>query len=84
MLERKLRFQPLVQLLHQRSTVLLMKRKPLGGRKPSLARLRIIFIDIAQSLQNITTLLREVRGHFYKLPSSMREAVGQQDLRAIT
>ena len=81
MLERELRFQPLVQLLHHRAAVLLMKREPLGWRKLALARLRIIFIDVAQRLQNITAWFREVRGHFHKLPSSVRETVGQQDLR---
>src|SRR5260370_38415201 len=61
-----------------------MKLETLGCRKMALARFRIIFIYVAQSLQNITAWFREVRGHFHELPSSMREAVGQQDLHAAT
>ena len=49
----------------------------------ALARFRIIFIYVAQRLQNITAWFREVRGDFYKLPSSVRQTVGQQDLGAV-
>src|ERR1022692_2363903 len=70
-------------MLHHWAAVLLMKRKALGYREMALARLRIIFVDVAQRLQNITAGFREVRGHFYKLPSSVCEAVGQQNLRAV-
>src|SRR5207245_7695479 len=63
--------------------MLLMKDEALRGRKAALARLRIIFIYVAQRLQNITAWFREVCGDLYKLPSSVRETVGQQDLRAV-
>src|ERR1700691_6496846 len=49
----------------------------------ALARPPIIFIDVAQRLQNITAWFREVRGHVYKLPSSMSQTVSEQDLRAV-
>ena len=84
LLQCKLRFQPLVQLLHHRAAVLLMKLETLRWRKFSRARLRIVFIYVAQRLQNIAALFREVRGHFDKLPASVRQAVGQQDLGAVT
>jgi hypothetical protein len=83
LLEREPRFQPLVELLHDWSAVVLMKHEALGCRKMALARLRIIFIYVAQCFQNMAAWLREVRSDLYKLPSSVRQAVGQQDLRAI-
>src|ERR1700730_6662412 len=49
----------------------------------ALARLRIIFIDVAQRLQNITAEFREVRGDLYELSPSMRQTVGPQNLRAV-
>jgi hypothetical protein len=41
-----------------------------------LAPFRIIFIDVAQRLQNITARFREVRGNFYKLPSCRTTTAG--------
>src|SRR5277367_3132688 len=49
----------------------------------ALTRLRIIFINVAQRLQNITARFREVRGHVYKLPATMSQTVSEQDLRAV-
>src|SRR5271163_2801968 len=49
----------------------------------ALARLRIVFIDVAQRLQNITAWFREVCGDLYELPSSMRQTVSEQNLRAV-
>ena len=73
-----------VQLLHHRPAVLLMKLAGApAGDSWRCARLRIIFIYVAQRLQNIAAWFREVRGHFHKLPSSMRQTVGQQDLGAV-
>ena len=72
LLERKLRFQPLVQLLHHRAAVLPMKLETLRWRKMALAGGGIIFIDMAQHLQNIAALFREVRGHFDKLAAAVR------------
>jgi hypothetical protein len=50
----------------------LMKLEALRWGKAALPRLRIIFIDVAQRLQNITACFREVCGDLYKLPSSVR------------
>jgi hypothetical protein len=36
-------------------------------------------IDLAQSLQHIPAFFGEVHGNLYKLPSSMRQTVGQHD-----
>src|ERR1700689_817442 len=63
--------------------MLLMKPYTLCWRKLSRARLRIVFIDVAQGLQNIAALLGKVRSYFHKLAPSMREAVRQQDLGAV-
>jgi len=84
LLHCELPFQPIVQLLHQRSAMLLMKSEAFDGRELSQARLRIICIHFAQCLQNITAWFRKVRGDFHKLSSSVGQTVGRQDLRTVS
>src|SRR5882672_65460 len=60
-----------------------MKREALRCRKMARARLRIIFIYVTQRFQDITAWFREVCGDLYELPSSVRQTVSQQDLRAV-
>lgn len=49
----------------------------------ALARFRSLFIHVAQRLQHLTAWFREVRGHFYKLPPSLRQTVDQQNPGAV-
>ena len=44
---RQLCFEPALQLVHDRSTVLLMKGQPLGGAQLAFARLRVVALDAA-------------------------------------
>ena len=78
----ELRFHPIVQRFHERFAVLLMKQQAVLRRQFGGACFRIIFIYVAQCFENVTAGIGETRRDFHKLPSSMREAVGQQDLDA--
>jgi len=79
---RKLRLQPVMELLHHQAAVRLMKLQPLLGRQAALAGLGIVAIHLAQHLQYIATLVGEVLRYFYKLSSSVGEAVRQQNLHS--
>jgi len=76
----KLRFQPPLQLLHERPATLLMKLPALFRLQATLTRLGIVAIYLAQHLQSIATFVGKVRRHFHELSSSMGEAVRQQNL----
>src|SRR5712691_10476366 len=59
-----------------------MIRQPLGRRRPLLPRHLVVAVDLAQSLQHIAALQREVVDHHDKIPSAVSQAVGQQQFQS--
>jgi len=78
----KLPFQPAVQLVHPRTTALLMELEPLVRRHGAVTRFGVVGINFTQPLQHVTALDRKVRRHIDELPSSVSQAQGEQYLRA--
>ncbi len=76
---RKLILQPLVQIVHHRRAVRLMKRQPFFRREAALFRFGVEAVYGTQRLQHIPAFFGEVRGNVYNLPPSMRQTVGQKD-----
>src|SRR5208283_5639494 len=66
----KLRFQPVMELLHDRAAVLLMKLQTLFRPQTTLPSLGLVTIHLAQHLQYIATLVGKVRRYFHELSSS--------------
>jgi hypothetical protein len=56
-----------------------MKLQPLRAGQTTLTGFGIVAIHMAQHLQYVGALVGEVCRHLHELPSSMREAVPQQD-----
>src|ERR1700757_1381959 len=69
-----------MELLHHWAATLLMKLQTLFRPQTTLSRFGIVTIHLAQHLQDIATLIGEVRRYFHELSSSMGEAVRQQNL----
>ena len=62
--------------------MLLMEAQPIYRRQTLVACSRIVVIDLAQHLQHITAFIGKVRRHIHELSSTVREAVGQQNLHS--
>ena len=77
---RQLHFQPGMQRVHHRGAAFLMELQTLIRRQSMVPRFGIMAVDQAKHFQHIAAFAREVLRHVYKLPSSMRQAVGQKDL----
>jgi hypothetical protein len=60
--------------------MLLMKLQPLRPGQAMLTGFGIVAIHMAKHLQYVAAVVGEVCRHLHELPSSMREAVPQQDL----
>ena len=57
-----------------------MKPQPLVRRQAAFTRFGIVAVHLAEHLQHVAAFAGEVLRHIYKLPASMRQTVGQQDL----
>ena len=58
-----------------------MEMQPLVRRQPEIPCFGIVAVHLAKHLQHVATFGGEVLRHLNELPASMRQTVGQKDLR---
>ena len=75
--------QPVLQFGHLRAALGLMPFQPLLIGETLIPGLGVICVNLLEHLQDIETLIGEVRRHFDKTPTPMRQAVGQQGLKGL-
>ena len=64
--------QPLVQLVHHRSAVLLVKEKSFLRRQPLLLGQCVMVVDLTKRFQNVPAGIRKVGCDLDKPPARMR------------
>jgi len=72
--------EPSVEFIHPGATFSLMELQPLMIRHLPAFGLGIILVDFLEDLQDIQTLLGEVRRYIDKLPAPVQQAVAHDGL----
>ena len=75
--------KPLEELIHDRLTVLLVKREAIFLNHTLIFGKGIVFVNIAQRFQNMTTFAGKVFDKFHEFSSSMTKAVGQESCKSL-
>ena len=68
---------PALKAVHDGPAVLLVEGQALLGRTGLLAALRVVLVDLGQSLDDVAGRLGELLGHIDHLAPSVRQAVRQ-------
>ena len=66
---------PLMEFLHDRSALFLVKGQPLGGGKLLFPALVVIAIDGAQAFEHMAAFLRKIIHHLDEVPPAMRQTM---------